>query len=331
MAKIISDSLSMSDIMPITPREEKICKRNHIPVLHGKLFEKDEFGNLIFKHSNTVVLGGSINALEKLTGVFASYRPQSRNMAMMNKLCFTRPADTNGVNYDDAYEKSIDSTSRICLFGVGHGGAGDTFDQVYAPDFKQTSISDWLPFRISANPTLNVAGLLYGTDNAAERAKYHFMILDTSQPIYKYQWYLKEFESDPEVKSMWKNAPDLTKDGTEIVSDSDVSSGPSGVGIESFAEFVIHIDPEDIRPFFENNGALSKARYNSIGLFTASLMTPNYTSGVNLASGDSTGHLSADNYREAFNTRLFSVVNFENDSLKQKKEITYVYRIYSSL
>ena len=60
-------------------------------------------------------------------------------------------------------------------------------------------------------------------------------------------------------------------------------------------------------------------------------MTPNYTSGVNIAAGDSTAHLSADNYREAYNTRLFSVVNFENDSLKQKKEITYVYRVYSSL
>ena len=171
MAKIFYDSLSLNDVMPITPQEEKICKRNHIPVLRGKLFEKDEFGNLIFKNSNTVVLGGSINTLEKLTGVFASYRPQSRNMAFGNKMCFPRPGDANGVNYDEAYERTIDSTSHICLFGVGQGGAGDTFDQVYAPDFKQTGVSDWLPFRISANPTLNVAGLLYGADNAAERAK----------------------------------------------------------------------------------------------------------------------------------------------------------------
>ena len=68
MAKIFYDSLSLNDVMPITPQEEKICKRNHIPVLRGKLFEKDEFGNLIFKNSNTVVLGGAILALEKLCG-----------------------------------------------------------------------------------------------------------------------------------------------------------------------------------------------------------------------------------------------------------------------
>ncbi len=322
----LNDRLSLADVMPITPYEAKICKSNHIPTLQGKLFAKDDFGNLIFVHSNTVVLGGSINALEKLTGVFASYRPSSINMQeSANMAC---PLPSGCESYTDAYEQSIETSSHICLFGVGMGGAGDTFSQVYAPDFKQNSLATWLPFRISAKPTLNVSGLLSGDDNATERAKYHMLEIDSAETIYKYQWYLKQFESTAEVKSLWKNAPDLTKDGTEITSASDVASGPAGVGIESMAEFVINISADDIRPYFENKGALASARYNTIGLFTSSLIKPDYTKSK--ISSDYSA-LQGENYTEAYNTRLFSVVNFENDSLKLRKDITYVYRIYSSL
>lgn len=332
MAKIINlqDSLSFSDIIPVSPTEAKALRAKNLPVMHGALFEVNEFGKPIFKKWNTVTLGGSQNALEKLTGQFFPYRPQSRNVAHYSKMVLPMPSDETCTEYNDAYEQTIDGNSHILLFGVGDGGAGSIGD-VYAPDFRQSSLNGWLPFRISTEPTLDVADILYGGENSAERAKYHFLLKDDTQPVYKYQWYLKEFESDTELKSLWKNAPDLTKDGTEILSDSDVVNGPAGVGIECLAEFVLNISVDDIYPFFHNAATTSTARFNTLGLFSACLMQPNYELAQNLSDGHNTTHLSADGYREAYNTRLFSVVNFDNVSLREQTQVTYLYRVYASL
>lgn len=322
----INDHFSLNDVIPISKAEEQVCRDHRIPFFKGKLFEVDEFGNHIFKRSNTVVLGGSINALEKLTGQFATYRPQSINMMSGSNMVLPLPAECE--DYTEEYERTIEDKSHIIMFGVGTGGAADSFNQVYAPDFKQNQIANWVPFRISSKPTLNVAGLLYGSENKEERKKYHFIVKDSSDPVYPYQWYLKEFETAAEVKSLWKNAPDLTKDGTEIISSSDLTSGPDGVGIECLAEFMIHISADDIYPYFQSKGMADMARFNTLGLYSASLINPDYESSQ---ISDDYMSLSADDYKEAYNTRLFSVVNIDNVSLKMRNELTYAYRIYASL
>lgn len=54
MIKQINDRFGLGEaIQAITPAEEMIAKKNHIPTFKGKLFERDDFGNLIFKRSNT--------------------------------------------------------------------------------------------------------------------------------------------------------------------------------------------------------------------------------------------------------------------------------------
>ena len=304
--KYIRDRFGLGDqlkrgIQAIGAEEQKICKRNHIPTFRGVLYEKDELGNLIFKNSNTVVLGGSITALEKLCGVEAAYRTPTFN-SLMN---YHPMGDPQTPEEDWADEPN----SFLSLFAVGTGGAPDSFGIVYAPDFKQTNISSIIPFRVNTSPTLDAPGLLPGEDNKLERAKYTARMQDGSN----YYWYLKKFEKPVEIRSLWKNAPDLTKDGTEILSDADVSSGPDGTGIESFAECTIRIDPDDIRPYFEANGNIDMARFNTLALFTGR------------------EHVITDEYSDYTNIRLFSVVNFDNESVKIAKETTYVYRIYSSL
>lgn len=304
MSNIIKDTFSIGDlnsIMPITKEEEHIARRHHIPVYKGKLFEKDELGNLVFKNSNTVVLGGSITALEKLTGQQAAYRTKTFNSE--------KNYHPLGEEQTPEEDWADEPTSFLCLFGVGTGGASDTFGIVNAPDFKQHIISNMIPFRVNTTDSLDAAGLLPGEDNKEERKKYTGLIKEGSN----YCWYLKKFEKDVVVRSLWKNAPDLTKDGTEILSDADVSGGPDGTGIESFAECTIRIDPNDIRPYFEAAGNIDMARYNSIGLFTGK------------------EHVLGDDKLGYTNVRLFSVVNMDNESVKIPKETIYVYRIYSSL
>ena len=337
MASImIRDNMSrLSDgIQAITPEQAQIAKKNHIPTFRGVLYEKDEFGNLMFVNSNTVVLGGSINALEKLCGTMATFRPQSLTMQYKDSLTIASSIGT----YNDEWESQHENESIIALFGVGTGGSGTDISQVYKPDFKQrtlntlkdeatSSYGNWIPFRVSPQQTLDSPGVLSGEENKTERAKYHFRMKLTGETDNYYGWFLKNFENcefgeeNPltgyktgcKITSLWKNAPDLSKDGTEIKSGDDLLVGPEGVGIESFAEFTLRIGPDDVRSFFVDTGSAETPRFNTLGLF----------SGIPVVLDDG--------YVEYYNVRLFSVVNFENVAKRLRNDAIYVYRVYSAL
>ena len=236
---IIKDNLVFDDNLRQSSIGDIYSSR---PSIRGELYEKDENGELIFKRSNTVVLGGSITALEKLGGVQATYRTPTFN-TIMN---YHPMGDPQTPEEDWADEP----TSFLALYAVGIGGASDTFGLVYSPDFKQTNISEIIPFRVNSTNSLDVPGILPGVDNKLERQKYTARMRVGDN----YYWYLKKFEKPVTIRSLWKNAPDLSKDGTEITSDADVTNGPDGTGIETFIECTIRIDPKDIIPYFEANG-----------------------------------------------------------------------------
>lgn len=320
---VLKDKIGLGDgFVEVSKETAAELKRRHIPTFRGVLYERDDFGNLLFVKENTVVLGGSINALEKLFGVFASYRPKSLTTTYRSQLTF--PSDLAS-SYNESWELDHDNECHIALFGVGTGGCELDISAVYKPDFKQFTLNtqsntpegqtgNWIPLRVSPQKSLDTPGVLPGTDNEVERAKYHFRLPLTTETGTMYGWYLKEFESDPTIKSLWKNAPDLSKDGTEITSDSDLETGPDGVGIESFGEVVIHISADDVRDYFVSTGSTEVPRFNSLGLF----------SGVKRTGVDG-------DYDEYYNVRLVSVVNFENVAKRLKTDSTYVYRIYSAL
>lgn len=320
---LIRDRLSFSDDFKTIPAEvAHMRQKEHIPTARGVLYERDDFGNLLFIGENTVTLGGSINALEKLSGVFAQYRPKSLTTLYRSQLTF--PSDLAS-SYNESWEKDHDSECHVALFGVGTGGCALDISAVYKPDFKQFTLNtddtvedgqtgNWIPFRVSPQSSLDTPGILPGSDNKVERDKLHFRLPLTTETGTMYGWYLKEFESEPVIKSLWKNAPDLSKDGTEITSDSDLTNGPDGVGIETFMEFILHISPDDVRDYFVSTGSTEVPRFNSIGLFT----------GLKRTNVDG-------EYAEYYNVRLFSVINLENVAKRLKTDSTYVYRVYSSL
>lgn len=340
--KIIKDKVGFGDgVMAITPAQAALCKKNHIPTMRGVLYERDDFGNLLFVHENTVVLGGSINALEKLFGQMATYRPQSLTMKYRDRI--TMPYSMTD-EYSDTWEIEHENESHVCLFGVGTGGCELDISAVHDPDFRQytldttgaesPSFGNWLPFRVSSTNTLDTPDILYGEDNAVERMKYHFrMKIDDENGTYG--WFLKEFENGSfsdetdettgeltttyengaTITSLWKNAPDLSKDGTEITSADDLENGPAGVGIETMAEVTLHISADDVRSYFVSTGSSEVPRFNSLGLF----------------SGVPRRVEQNKEYYEFYNVRLFSVVNFENIAKRLKTENTFVYRVYTAL
>ena len=253
----------------------------------GILYREDEdaYGRKIFTKvaENTVVLGGAIAALERLSGVEASFRPNTLNHIL---------------NVNDGYEYHINSTP-IALFGCGSGGAPLDFGNVYDPDVKQNDVAGLLPMMVSSS------GVLSGID--AEKYMMRTTI-QTPDSTTLNCWYLKEFDMDPIITSLWKDAASEDEDGSEIT--SDISASESENGVESFVEFTLILRDQDIRSYYEAMGMLPQARYNSIGLFM----------GEKVTIGD---------YQDYVNVSLFSVLNIENEALAKRKTITYRYRVYA--
>jgi hypothetical protein len=226
------------------PMDKMLCRdKQSSKVAKGILYreDKDCFGRTLFTKvaENTVTLGGAIAALERLTGVEASFRPNTLNNIL-------------GVN--DGYTYNMYSTP-IALFGCGIGGAGLDFGNVYDPDVKQNNVSQLVPMMVSANSVTN-----------ADAAKYMMKTSVSTPDGTKLNcWYLKEFDATPRITSLWKDASSENEDGTEIT--SDISDSESENGVEALAQFKLVLNDEDVRSYFEAMGMLSQARINSIGLF----------------------------------------------------------------
>lgn len=297
MPQIIKDTLPMN-VQMIPESLAAACKKHGIPTFKGKLYKHegpltqnvDDWGNPIFDHvnDNTVVLGGAVLALMNLFDGSCSYLPEPLN-------------STYKVNNN---VMTIPSATKVKLFGVGMGGASaEKFGDVVDPDFKQKELVDWIPFRVSDSPTLS----------ASDADKYYFRRQFSSAPSVQYGWYLKELENTDsvEIQSRWKDTVDATGSGALIT--SDVSGSTSTNLIETYAECILKITEDDIKPYFEFTGDLTMARYNTIGLFTGAKTK-----------------ISTD-YYDYVGVRLFSVVNMDNVSVKIPTECTYLYRIYAAI
>ena len=286
-AKLIKDTLPMA--MSITSMEEMEARKHGIPVFKGVLYklEKDDYGNDIFNkvNENVVVIGGAITALEYLFGNTPTFKPTTLN-SIHNV--------NNSVQYNER-----DCT--IKCWGVGTGGSGLDFGNPLDPDFKQREIHDMIPFRVSDTTVLD-------DPNAY---KYFFRKQISEAPNMQYGWYLKEFENTVVPISRWKDAPDITSDGTEIT--AEVYNSASNNAIMCYGEAIIKFLPSDVKSYFEWSGNLEMARFNSIGLFT----------GVK--------KLIDVDYYDYVGVRLFSVVNMDNVSVKMDTESTYMYRIYAAV
>ena len=230
MPNIITDTMGMRDNMckPMIP------SNSTIKVTRGELFQKidDGYGHTFLKPiaSNTVVLGGAILALEKLCDTQASFHPNTLNDILSIPVSGTTAGK-----------------EKIALFGCGIGGAQLDFGNVVATDIKQNNVKEIVPMRYAADLT--------GTD----ANKYYMKVANADGSTFS--WYLKEFDAPPVIKSFWKNAVDSEGEGTEIT--TDISDSGRTEGIETYAQFELSMNTNDVREYFAAQGNLSKARYNT--------------------------------------------------------------------
>ena len=248
-----------------------------------KIMGIDDFGNKLFTTENRLVLGGALFTLEKLFGVKAGVDVDYLNdiMGIAN----------GGEPVTDIYPKD----NVVCLFGVGTGGAGDSITSVYDVATKEREIIQPVPFRFTTSL------------NSEEEQKYFFGKKDVTSG--KTAYYLKKFESTPQIKALWDDGVN-DKDGTPVQTGVHTSSRTDE--IESFVELTLRIDKTDCREWFEANGQIDKARFNTIGLFTGVL--------------SDVGNGVMD-YKQV---KLFSKFNINNEMLTLSKGLTIIYRIYTT-
>jgi hypothetical protein len=203
--------------------------------------------------------------------------------------------DIMGIGTNDPIEEEYLKDNCVCLFGVGTGGCGDASRSVVDVKYYEREIFDMIPFRITDD---EMTGL--------DAEKYWFKRYEADGKV---SYFLKSFEYEPEIKVLWK-------DGEEGEDGSEVSSGVHNTErtepIETFVEMILKINKKDCREFFEINGEVEAARINSIGLFT----------GIR-----STNEKGEPEYKQV---KLFSKLNIPNEMLVLSKDITIVYRIYTS-
>lgn len=246
-----------------------------------------QFGETVFETENMIVLGGSLFTLEKVFGINSPL--VTRDLRDITAL----PSIDAPINHNkDTY---------VCLFGVGIGGAGESLTDVKDVEYYEDTIMDMIPFRQTEIPL-----------STEEASKYWFkkpvtIDIDGGQ-IQKTAYYLKRFETVPEIHVLWRDA-EGDEDGSEVGSNVHETPSTNTTPIETFIEMTLKITKKDAREFFDDNGNIEATRINSIGLFT----------GVR-GDGD-------DDFQQV---KLFSKLNINNEILVLAKDLTISYRIYTS-
>ena len=266
---------------------------NHKSTFRTQIEARDEFGDILFtREENLVVLGGALAVLEKLWNIRASFVVDTINNIM-----------TIGDTDHDSDAK-LTQNNFVCLWGVGTSGATDTFGNVHEVNFKEREIAsngngrtEMIPFRTV--PTSEVSAI----DDAT--ARLYYLKKDLGNGYFAY--YGKKFESTPEIYVYHRNGAD-GEDGTDDVP-ADVYQEENVYPLDVFVEMKLELAKTDVREWFESQGNVSKARINTVGLF--------------IGEYDATT-------KEYKDVKLFSKFNFDNESLANKKEIHFTYRVYAS-
>lgn len=284
--KVLTDKLSPQDALSFSfDKPKPYCRTQIIGGYDLSVDAKgmSQLGEVLFEEENQIVLGGALFTLEKVWGVQSPL-----TVAYLNDILGIA---NDGPPMIDVYPRE----NTVCLFGVGTGGCGDASTAVKDVKFQEREIVDMVPFRVVDTP---LAG--------SEKDKYWFhKELNNG----KHAYYLKAFESNPQIKVLWKDGTD-DEDGTEV--ENGVENSSRTEGIETFVEMILNISKKDIREWFEMNGQIDQTRINSIALCTG-------------AKGD-----LADGTKDYKQVKMFSKLNINNEMLVLAKDLTIIYRVYTS-
>lgn len=246
-----------------------------------------QLGETVFSRTNMVPLGGVQYVMEQLFKVPGSIPVGYLNAqsAMGYGSQSNTPAPAGAV---------YPATHKVCLFGVGIGGAGSNTTTAYDVKYNERNLANPVPFKFTT--------ALSGTDVGKYFGKKSMTVAGVADNAY----YLKAFDSDPTIKHLWKDGVDY-EDGTEV--GSDVFSSTRTDGIQSFTEILMTVTKDDVREWFEANGNIEEMRINEIALFTGVYNSID------------------DDYEKIM---MFSKLNIPTEPLSVSKDMNIIYRVFGS-
>ena len=238
---------------------------------------------VIFETENMVPLIGVQYAMEAIFGVKGTLPVVSLNDSMGIGAQGSLVLPTG--NYPHAYGQ------RVCLFGVGTGGAAENNITALEVKYNDTNVSDMIPFRFTT------ADL--GID---ERDKYFGKKNENGYTAY----YLKRFDNDPIIRHLYKDG-EGDEDGSAL--DGTYFENPGNFGVQSFTEACLTISRKDIREFFDYIGNIEESRINSLGLYSA---------------------VYDETLGDYANIQLFSKLNIPTEPLALSKDMNIIYRVFGA-
>lgn len=256
-------------------------------IIGGYGLHTDENGisqldEVVFETENLVPIGGVQYALEVLFGVKGKLQvPTLNDSAQIGAQSSTLQA---------APGSPFPAGQKICLFGIGKGGAASNNITPKEVKYNETNIIDQVPFRYTTASLGADATKYYGKKTVSGKTAY----------------YLKKFDKDIEIKHLEVVNEDW-ESGNEI--NSSYFSGAATNKVVSYAEAVLVISSKDVKEWAIANGGIETAGFNSIALYTAAY--------------DST-------LQDYANIRLFSKLNIRTEPLDISKDMEILYRVFGA-
>lgn len=289
--RILTDHFHYQDeiLNHSTAHPRTLWARTQIIGGYGKRTNKlgvSSLDEVIFETENMVPLIGVQYAMEMIFGVKGT------------QLVIPTLNDTMGIGAQGKLDLVPSGSmpyvygQKVCLFGIGKGGAAENNLTALEVKYHETEISDMIPFR-------------YTKEELPDADKTKYFGKKTDSEGYD-AYYLKAFDNEPIIRHLFKNGEE-NEDGSEVT--NDFFNGNSQYGIQSFTECCLTISRRDIREFFKAQGDIEVARVNSIGLFTAVY--------------DEESHDYAQ-------IQLFSKLNIPTEPMSLSKDMNIIYRVYGA-
>jgi hypothetical protein len=206
----------------------------------------------------------------------------------------------------------------VQLVGLGITGTAENNITVHKVGYRETDIemtvktSDgvvdaiMLPFRYTESDL-----------DPNERQMYFGKKLDAETG--KTAYYLKRFETFPEIKHIWRSTDEQPgKKVSEVVATNETIWDMSrDDALKSLVEIHFTVSEYDLKEWFEYKlDQPESARFNTIALFDGRY--------------SELGKKETDHFGDYCNVRLFSKLNIPTEHVSLEKDLEFIYRIYGS-
>ncbi len=229
----------------------------------GKKAWRTEFDKVYSRDHNIIPIGGYQFVFDKLFNIGLDQETTLRvgnlnDEAPMMKIGVSRAnyisskfnAETNigGESVIPRGGINIPALNHIFGFMIGDGGSREDNSTAIAPNYKNRTLYNAIPFRMSNDGYAFPEGMYYGKSKPS-----------SSDGVTSY--YIKKFDTpDPHIVHVWATHNNTEE---EMVDDS-VFSSTSSIPIESYVEMNLSVNDSDARGYFTTVG--SSTRVNEVGL-----------------------------------------------------------------